>query len=826
MDAQTIGFLELLDGKRQYVVPLWQRRYCWGKDEIEELIKDLLAVAQNDGVKRRHYGGTMLTFSKQDDEPAGVVNTKRVVDGQQRLTTVSILLACIAEKLGPDGNCGSWTANEIRTGRLFNLVNDQPHPKLLLQGDDAIEYRNILNQAPKGPGAVTQAWRIISNSVAKHDECSLIEGLRKLRVVSIGLGHHDDPQQIFESLNATGRPLTESEKVKNWLLIGLEDSKQRELHNNYWVPIERALNAQYGNTKPVDEFLRDLLRWWTGELVGEKKSFSLLRRWAGSNGRTSNPALLKEISELATLYGLLTNTGTRHPDARVERELRHLRAVGIDVHRPLSLRLLHDSGGFAAGPEATEALAKSLHGIGAWLTRLWLAGRIPAGMNKEMLILANDKGPGQDDDSADYWLAQISKRRNNQWAVPNDAEIRHGIRTRSAYGGSATKSATAILYAMMNDKHAEESPPPDRLTLEHVMPQRLTDEWRRELGPNAHEIHGRWKNSLPNLVLMGDTKNARLGQQVFQKKRAAYLGSSMGLTRQVGEFSSWGESDLIERAKQLAEEALRIWPWEESGQATRKFTSEFATRYRWRWRIGDGEWHGEAGNKNQIVMNVARALLERHSDSLGKLVDELPNRGIVHVSKAPTDRSKEPWKGAKNVPGFEEYLLNPWRGRRRLSDFRGLCKELCKRCNETVDVEVHPADPHGRFWKYLKQRGDVPGIPDEEAGDFIWTNALNRQGDCIVIKLELKSLFLFIGVMLWGEHSMPRDGRSARVGLYSSEICRNMGDQVQHDSTNPNYSFGVQYDWELEDDAGWDDAATWISDQYKRLEDIVRRNSD
>ena len=391
MQAHHIEFLELLNAQVQYVVPRWQRRYRWGQTDIERLVEDLVTVAVG-GPDAAHYGGTLLTFPEPG--AAGVVKTIRVVDGQQRLTTVSILLACIAAELGPEGRCGDWTAQIIRDDRLTNPGKAREKcRKLRLQDGDEEEYRRGLEGHPAGPGAVAQAWRTARRLVARHDVARLLKGLERLRVVSIGLGEREDPQQIFESLNATGRPLTESEKVKNWLLMGLRDEEQQDLHDNYWLTIERLLGAEH-TTEPTDTFLRDFLRWRTGKVHGIDRVYDGVRRWAVLKRHGEDrPALCRDLARLARLYGILTGTAGDHPDAGVERELKHLRAMGSDIHRPLTLRLLDDAAEDGEGGATNEDLAKILAGIGTWTTRLWLADRATAGMNRAVADLAHGLWP-------------------------------------------------------------------------------------------------------------------------------------------------------------------------------------------------------------------------------------------------------------------------------------------------------------------------------------------------------------------------------------------------------------------------------------------------
>ncbi len=556
MHAQPIEFLKLLNGDVQYVIPLWQRRYCWGKADIERLIDDLLAIADAPPLST-HYAGNLLTYRKPG--VPGVTDIIHVVDGQQRLATVSILLACIAAKLECDGPCGEWTP-EIVWRRLANpLMDSEKRYKLRLQDGDEEEYRRGLVGEPRGAGPVTQAWRIADRLVRKSDTARLLGGLSRLRVVSIGLDVADDPQQIFESLNATGRPLAESEKVKNWLLIGLPEKEQRELHRVHWRKIERELGAEHG-IGLIDVFLRDVMRRCTGEVRGGKNTYEQFRRWALKEGRAKDrPALCRDLARLAPLYGSMTGTAEEHPHRRVARELRHLRELGWDVHRPLTLRLLDDASKERGA--SNEELAKTVAGIGAWFTRLLLADLGSSGLNKVMAELACGEGPGAGENYAEHWLDRIRKLRDQRVGVPTDEDVRKGVRTRKAYGGAATRATFAVLCELMETEHPGEAPDRSDLTVEHVMPRKLTEAWKDYLGEDAEEVHGRHRDRLANLTLSGDVVNSRMGQNAFSRKREDYRRSTVGMTRRVADESEWNEEALSRRSEDLARRALARWPW-------------------------------------------------------------------------------------------------------------------------------------------------------------------------------------------------------------------------------------------------------------------------
>ncbi len=815
MDPHHISFQNLFNGHVQYVVPRWQRRYCWGQSDIERLVEDLVTVAKaRPGAT--HYGGNLLTFPESG--AAGVMNVQRVVDGQQRLTTVSILLACIADELGEDGQWGDWTAEFIREHRLTNPgMSPEKRLKLRLQNGDDEEYRWGLEGNPRGAGAVAQAWKIMRRLVARkeNDAALLLSGLERLRVVSIGLDGQEDPQQIFESLNATGRPLTESEKVKNWLLIGLPDAEQRDLHDNHWLRIEKQLGAKH-TSEPIDLFLRDFLRWRTGETHGMRHAYEVFRRWAVRTGHGEDrPALCRELARLAKVYGVLTGTAGKHPDRKVERQLRHMRAMGIDIHRPLTLRLLAEDCE-SGRTQAREGLAKTLRAIGTWITRLWLADRPLGGLNKAMADLAHGPGPGVDDDYAEYWIGRIRKLRNSRVRVPSDEGVREGIRTRSAYGGSSTRSSFAVLCELMEAEHGDQAPARRSLTIEHVMPQKLTDEWKQALGDAAEEMHGQHCNRLANLTLSGDTTNAKLGAGTFEAKCRLYRNSTIAMTRRIAEESDWKQMALERRAEEITQRAFKRWPWEDPEAPATRLQADSAQL---QWRIEDGPWQQES-SAAQMVLNVAAALLSREPANAERLSGEALSSNLHRASRYPAG-SKAGSLTMRAVPGHVEYVLNPYEQDYPASAKR--CQDMGNRCGVQVEVAGILEKTRTRaFWEFLKQhKGGLPGQKDAWKGANQWTSAVNSLGDRVGIWIGEENLWLYVRAV----ETQHSEQRAARMKGYSQMIRDQMGDQELGSSLEKESEHGrsiaVWRNWELDNEDNWPETAEWIIDQFQRLRAIA-----
>ena len=658
MKIELVDFLDLFNRDIQYSVPRWQRRYRWGKSTIQQLIKDLVTISGVKHTDARHFGGTLITYS--GDAELGRARIEHVVDGQQRLTTISILLICIAERLQKTGDTEQWDSKRIRDAYLNNRL--EPQAKLLLQNEDDIEYKRILGGRFGTGGKIVEAWQILRKEVDSNEVDLLMKGLSRFRVIHFKCDPYDDPQQIFESLNATGVPLTEGEKIKNWLLMGLDHEIQEELYQTHWRKIEKCLKRE--KSDQIDEFLRDFLRWKTGENWGKDKIYENLRRWWYKSEGKNRTDLCAEFARLAELYGTISGINEQHENAEINRLLRHLQTLGLDVHRPFTLRLLDD----ATKPNATgayeEEIIKTLITLNIWLTRIWLAGNAPRGLNSNFAGFAHQKAT-LCESYADFWREEIRKLRHTHSGVPNAEEIRAGIKKKKVGGGKKSDIAKAILFAMNSHLEDEKYQRIEDLSLERIMPKKINDSWRLYLGEVAEEIHASYVDSLVNLSLVEKGFSLGVSSHVYAKKHDYYLNSNVRLTRELArKHENWWEEDMDARSQELTELALESWPWEN------------ITRAKVRWRISGGDWEEEK-KYSEMHLNVVAELLDCDPEGNSEL---LLGNHIYLSGMEPTSSGTR----YRRIPRHEDYVANL----NYSSDaiFKR-CTEMAERCGETIEFE-------------------------------------------------------------------------------------------------------------------------------------------
>ncbi len=805
MNTQTVAFLDLLKSPVQYVVPLWQRRYCWRESDIRRLVDDLVTVATAPEESARHYGGTLLTFPLRRD-PTTMVSPYRVVDGQQRLTTVSILLDCITDWLiAREEEVGDWTGPAIRHQMLRNPVGDSDRRyKLRLQDGDHEEFQAGMKGDRGGPGSVAHAWRVARRLVNSVGAEALLVGLQRLRVVSITLGSNDDPQQVFESLNATGRPLTESEKLKNWLLIGLSDSKQKALHDKYWVKMEEHLQLHAGGSSgTVEWFLRDFLRWKTGELRGLRQTYEGFRRWAVRNGMAENrKALCRDLTDAAKIYGMFLPGGASYgDDAEVEAQLAHLRAMGLDTFRPFALRLFYDLA--KEKPKHHESLASVLKLISTWITRFWLADLPTNSLNRAFVDLAHEPGPDANSDVPDFWKRRIERLRGTRVAVPSDEDVRSGVASRRAYGARVGRSTKAVLCALMETEKRQrnELPDPAPLTLEHIMPQKLTPLWKRALGRGPDEVHELYRHKLANITLTG--VNSELGNMSWAKKRRYFRESGVPDNRRIAKEDMWNQDAMERRASRLSRSFLEMWPWEDQGPSKGKLA----------WRFKGEEWREEATIKGALL-NVAAALIDSDDGNGERLCGSRQTLDLQFTENYP------PRDGMDTVPGWPKFTIYT---NSTTDTATNRIKSMGEACG--MPIQVRAVSIEREFWEFMMDEYQgLPGQTDAWWGPAQWLPPVNQWGDRVGVSQTDTRVYVYIR----GPRGDDSSRRRLRMLRASAALRDQMPDQVMEpridDESNAaqGRTAALIGEWYREDRGEWPEMARWIIDQVDRMEKIAK----
>jgi len=697
INISLIDFMKLFGTNVQYSVPKWQRRYSWDKSTIQQLAKDLVAIAKKKSADAMHFGGTLITYS--ESTPAGTSEIHNVVDGQQRLTTISILLICIAEKLKETNDkSGEWTSERITNVLLNN--NLSPHEKLQLQDGDNDEYRQILSGTPRGEGKVTVAWGELRKIVDDVGPDLLLEGLRRFKVISFPCQSSDDPQQIFESLNATGVMLTEGEKTKNWLLMGLDKESQNKAYQEHWCRIEHCLDA-LSEPKRIDEFLRDLLRWKTGENIGIKHTYANLRRWWYEHGDDDRTILSDDLRRLSVLYGKITGTYNIPETDKINHLLHHLRCVGIHVHRPFTLRVLSD----AMNPSETGAyedeVIRVLEALSIWLTRIWLAHKPTPGLNTEFANLAHQSLRLDYESYADYWIKQIKKLRKTRSAVPNEDEVRQGLKKRKAYGGKASDASKSILWTLNSMLGNQASPIIEDLSLEHIMPQYLNKSWREYLGASADEINEDYGNTLANLTLVGTKFNSEISNQIYSKKRNLYYNSGVTLTRRFAQsYETWRKEDMDKRIDELTLLIIKCWPWEN------------ITRAKVRWRIGLNDWKNEKKYTDLLLGVISELLTISPQRNSSLLLGDSPNKNIFFKGREP----QKPNLLYKPIPNHGQYVVNVHFSGKAI---QSLCQKMAEMCGTQVELEIFNEYRNGQeIWEKIESK--PPSTQKQARNNLRW----------------------------------------------------------------------------------------------------------
>lgn len=564
MKADATSFLEFLSGPGQYVVPVYQRAYSWNKKECLKLWDDILQVG-NSSTSESYFIGSIVWI--EDDTSDSTKPPLHVIDGQQRLTTLVLILEALARTVGDVAPIEEFTSLEIRSDYLQrpNKQGDKKY-KLLLNENDRETLNAIIDDSeyPKNYSAnVRNNFELFAKLMEKNSKNleAVCLGLTKLKVIDIRLTQsQDNAQLIFESLNSKGKSLLKADLIKNFLLLGVPTSMQTELYRRYWKPIESEFGQAFYE-KEFDKFIYRYLTLKMGELPKKEELYeTYVELFQNQNKEVEEE--LAEIKKYATYFCCFTY-GTE-PDIELQKAFLDLRELRVETAAPLLLKLYSD---FRSETITKEEFVEALLIIESYRFRIAVCNGETRSLGSTFShIAANiDEEEYMESLKAQFLLLDDAK------IFPSDENFVNALQTIDAYHFTLSKY---LLFRLENHTRKEHVPR-EGISCEHILPQNenMREEWQYELGPDWKMIQKRCLHLLGNLTLTA--YNSPLSDKSFAEKKALEGGFSMSpfkLNASVASASTWNEEAIYRRGEELANLANKIW-------AKPKLSSEILEEY-------------------------------------------------------------------------------------------------------------------------------------------------------------------------------------------------------------------------------------------------------
>lgn len=549
MKASEVRFQQLLNGRIQYRVPLFQRTYSWNQNQWEKLWDDILEIYMLDK-PRNHFIGAVVTLPIHDapERAAKFI----LIDGQQRLTTLLLLLAVIMKKAEQMGL--KSLVEQISEECLINkhATAEEERIKVLPTKRDRLPFRtSITMQTPDAATQIGAAWCFFEKAIEDGDLLGKPIDLPKLKVrvtdyldlVSITLDPDDSPHRIFESLNNTGMKLGPSDLIRNYLFMCIPDEhRQQDTYDSAWFPMQEGLGDHLD-----DFFWRYLMK--DGALIRWEETYSQMQAVVEGDRKLENsqiPDFLCELGVYSSYYRRLIWPDKYEENAALREHLSHLNSWEVEVAYPFLLNVFDT---LAHGRITEEEVGHILSMIESFVVRRGVCG-IPT--NRLRYIFAN---MSPNIEAANHVESSREYLLRNEW--PTDAEFRDKFQTFRLYSGRLARTRLVLGALERSFGHKETVDLNETITIEHIMPQTLNEQWRTMLGERALEIHAQWLHTVGNLTLSG--YNPDMGNQPFEEKKKVLRDSHIELNRDIVACEVWDESTIEVRSAMLADRAVAVW---------------------------------------------------------------------------------------------------------------------------------------------------------------------------------------------------------------------------------------------------------------------------
>ncbi len=603
MEADATTLLKFIEDnqKNQLVIPIYQRVYSWEKKQCKQLWDDIVKTGGSDQIEGHFIGSILYVL----DGITHSGNTLLIIDGQQRLTTITLLLTALRD------HC-SDKRKEIEDHYLINSGKDGDKKfRLILSESDKDTLLSLIDKDRRKPSEpslkIMENFKLFEEWIRKNTNQleTIFKGLEKLMIVEIALEKgKDDPQLIFESMNSKGIELAQTDLIRNYIIMETEIEKQEGFYNKYWRAMEEDFKQ---NKKWFDRFVRHYLTIKTREIPNISKVYVALKDYRQKEG-IGIEDLLKDLQKYCGYFCQIVFK--KEADKDLNKALGFLVDLETDVIYPLLLELYSD---YSDGVLSKDDFKSSIKLIESYIFRRKVCGLDPNSLNKVFPSFTKHIQKDEYFESLKAHFGYLTKKQR----FPNNDEFKDCFITIDFY----KFQKNMYFFERLENFDRKERVPTHEYTKEHIMPQTLTEEWERDLGENFQEIHDKYLHTIGNLTLTG--YNPEYSNKSFQEKQGMEKGfkdSPLRLNQSLRDLESFGEEEIKKRANDLADWALKIWTYPKlDAETLEKYKPKKDKKEKKVYDLSSYKFGSHSRELFDILSKEIKALDERITEKFNKM---------------------------------------------------------------------------------------------------------------------------------------------------------------------------------------------------------------
>ncbi|GAA7478227.1 DUF262 and DUF1524 domain-containing protein [Helicobacter pylori] len=553
MKANAMKLLDFIgkSQEKQFVIPIYQRMYSWKKEQCEQLWDDIIKTGGNDQMNGHFIGSIVFVH---DGIYATNYNELLIIDGQQRLTTITLLFIALRDHLNDEDELlEKFSRQKIQNRYLINSDEKGDKKfKLILSEPDRDTLLSLIDENKRKPSEpsskIVENFKLFEEWIRKNTDKleTIFKGLDKLMVVEISLERgKDNPQLIFESMNSTGKDLTQTDLIRNYILMGLEPEKQKIFYKKYWRAMEEDFKQ---NEILFNQFVRHYLTIKTREIPNINKVYEAFKRYQQERG-IETEVLLQDLQKYCGFFCQIVFK--KEADKKLNEALGFLVDLEMDVIYPLLLELYSD---YIDGVLSKQDFIPIIYLTESYICRRAVCGLGTNSLNKVFPSFTKHIQKDEYFKSLKAHFVYLTEKQR----FPNNDEFKKLFITIDFYHFQKKK----YFFERLENFERKERVYTHEYTTEHIIPQTLEKEWKRDLGENFQAIHDKYLHTIGNLTLTG--YNTEYRNRSFQEKRDMEKGfkqSPLRLNQSLKDLESFGEKEIEKRANDLADWALKIWTY-------------------------------------------------------------------------------------------------------------------------------------------------------------------------------------------------------------------------------------------------------------------------